>query len=207
MTILNMIKPTFKYIYNTFQFFMNYFQKFNLLFILILNKVNYKEIPIVNGYIFLRCNGIFNIGQNLKLNSNLRSNPIGGDEKCKFIIAENAILSIGNNVGISNSTIYCCKSIIIEDNVFIGGSTKIYDTDFHSLNFEKRISKDDDIKHKPIMICKNVFIGAHSIILKGVKIGEASIIGAGSVVTKNIPKNEIWAGNPAKFIKEINLAK
>ena len=50
----------------------------------------------------------------------------------------------------------------------------------------------------------NVFIGANCIILKGVKIGDRSIIGAGSVVTKNVPSDQIWAGNPAKFIREIN---
>ncbi len=49
----------------------------------------------------------------------------------------------------------------------------------------------------------NVFIGANCIILKGVKIGDRSIIGAGSVVTKNVPSDQIWAGNPAKFIREI----
>lgn len=53
------------------------------------------------------------------------------------------------------------------------------------------------------MICDNVFIGAKCIILKGVTIGENSVIGAGSVVTKNVPANQIWAGNPAKFIKNV----
>ena len=50
----------------------------------------------------------------------------------------------------------------------------------------------------------NVFIGANCIILKGVKIGDRSIIGTDSVVTKNVPSDQIWAGNPAKFIREIN---
>ena len=53
------------------------------------------------------------------------------------------------------------------------------------------------------MIKDNAFIGAHSIILKGVTIGENSIIGAGSVVTKSVPDNQIWAGNPARFIRNI----
>ena len=56
---------------------------------------------------------------------------------------------------------------------------------------------------KPVIIKQNVFIGAHSTILKGVTIGENSIIGACSVVTKNIPDNEVWAGNPAKYIKHL----
>lgn len=54
-----------------------------------------------------------------------------------------------------------------------------------------------------MVINDNVFIGAHSIILKGVTVGRNSIIGAGSVVARNIPENEIWAGNPAKKIKDI----
>ena len=56
-----------------------------------------------------------------------------------------------------------------------------------------------------MIIEDNVFIGAHSTILKGVTIGQNSIIGACSVVTKNIPPNEIWAGNPAKFIKKLEI--
>jgi acetyltransferase-like isoleucine patch superfamily enzyme len=57
---------------------------------------------------------------------------------------------------------------------------------------------------EPIVIGDDVFIGANSIVLKGVNIGDRSIIGAGSVVSKNIPADEIWAGNPIKFIKRIN---
>ena len=60
-----------------------------------------------------------------------------------------------------------------------------------------------------IVYCKfavgnNVFIGTNCIVLKGVSIGNNSIVGAGSVVTKNIPANELWAGNPAKFIRKLN---
>ena len=78
------------------------------------------------------------------------------------------------------------------------------DTDFHSLDFKKRICiPDTDIKTGSIVIKKGAFIGSHSIILKNVTIGENSIIGAGSVVTRDIPANEIWAGNPVKFIKKI----
>ncbi|GAB3512662.1 hypothetical protein GCM10027341_53670 [Spirosoma knui] len=94
------------------------------------------------------------------------------------------------------------------DNVRIGGNCAIYDTDFHSLDISKRIATVEDksieaVKRATVIIEENVFIGAHSLILKGVRIGRNSIIGAGSVVTNSVPNNQIWAGNPARFIKEI----
>jgi acetyltransferase-like isoleucine patch superfamily enzyme len=58
---------------------------------------------------------------------------------------------------------------------------------------------------RPIEIGKNVWIGANSVILKGIEIGDGGVVGAGSVVTKSIPANEIWAGNPARKIRERNL--
>lgn len=95
--------------------------------------------------------------------------------------------------------------MIIEDNVFIGGSCKIYDNDFHPISMEKRISFFDDIPNKPVLIKRGAFIGAHSIVLKGVIVGEGAVVGAGSVVTGNIPDGEIWAGNPARFIKKLRV--
>ena len=77
---------------------------------------------------------------------------------------------------------------------------KIWDTDFHAIEYNDRC-KNVNIKSAPIFIKEGAFIGACSIILKGVTIGKHSVIGAGSVVTKNIPDNEIWGGNPARFIK------
>ena len=61
----------------------------------------------------------------------------------------------------------------------------------------------DGIVSKQIRIARGAFIGAHTIILKGVHIGAQSIIGAGAVVTKSVPEGEIWAGNPARFIRKI----
>ncbi|RYE17954.1 MAG: acyltransferase [Sphingobacteriaceae bacterium] len=108
-------------------------------------------------------------------------------------------------MGISNSTIACYDKITIGDNVMIGGSVKIWDTNFHSLNPLIRVSgNDDDIKTAPVEICDYAFIGANSIIMKGVTIGRNSIIAAGSVVVKNIPDNVLAGGNPCKIIKYIN---
>lgn len=161
--------------------------------------------PKIRGKVSTFGHGELKTSNNTIINSSLMSNPIGGMEKTILFIEKGACLEIGKNTGISNSAIICKKHIKIGSNVRIGGNTCIYDSDFHSLNLEKRISvNDDDIKCKEIEIKDGAFIGAHSIILKGVTIGENSIIGAGSVVTKNIPDNEIWGGNPAKFIRKID---
>jgi len=123
------------------------------------------------------------------------------------VVRKNAQLIIGSNVGMSGTTIVCHKGITIGSNVKIGGNVCIYDTDFHSLDSNMRRNYQNDNEktiQEDITIADDVFVGAHTSILKGVSVGENSIIGACSVVTKNIPANEIWAGNPARFIRKIN---
>lgn len=179
---------------------------FNILYNCIIikkNRVKKSNNLVINGRLYIDGKNI-TIGNNVKLNSGYKYNPIGGQERIILISRENGKIEIGNKVGISNSTIVSHNEVIIEDNVLIGGSCKIYDTDFHSIEFEKRMNKPDNaIKTKPIRIKEGAFVGAHSIILKGVTIGKYSIVGAGSVVTKSIPDGEIWAGNPARFIRKI----
>ncbi len=171
--------------------------------------MKYKKVSISSGFLIkglplIKNKGSFIIHSNVKINSKYFVNPIGGNTFCSFIVDKNAQLSINEGTRISNSTFFCKEKITIGKNVFIGGDTRIYDTDFHSLNLSERIKEiDNDIRTKPILIDDGVFIGASSIILKGVSIGKNSIIGAGSVVTKSIPDNQIWAGNPAKYIKDI----
>lgn len=144
-------------------------------------------------------------GSNVQINSGLRFNPIGGDDMAIIYAQPGAVISIGNNCGISNSAIVARSSIILEDDVMIGGGCKIYDNDFHSIVYDNRMkSPDPDIRSKPVLIRKGAFIGAHTVILKGVTVGSHSVIGAGSVVTHDIPDNEIWAGNPAVFVKKID---
>ncbi|MDO3628846.1 acyltransferase [Mucilaginibacter sp. BT774] len=118
---------------------------------------------------------------------------------------KNAKLIIHDNCGFSGVSIYCSTSIAIGQFVLCGGNVSIWDTDFHPLDFrDRRQDLSNKINSSPIVIGDDVFIGANSIILKGVTIGNRSIIGAGSVVTKSIPEDEIWAGNPARFIKMAN---
>ena len=141
------------------------------------------------------------------MNNNLKGNPIGRWQKSVIVVGPDAVLAIGNNVGMSFTAINCKKSINIGNNVMIGGGTCIYDSDFHPLNPADRNNKvDNAIATGDIIIEDNAFIGANSTILKGVSIGKNSIIGACSLVVKDIPPNQIWGGNPAKFIKDLLYA-
>ena len=89
--------------------------------------------------------------------------------------------------------------------MLIGSGCLITDTDSHPLNWEDRLHNDDSkTKSKPIIIEDNVFIGARSIVLKGVTIGRGSVIGAGSVVIHSVPSNVVACGNPARVIKKLN---
>lgn len=159
---------------------------------------------VVNGRLLIRGNGKIVIGDDVRINSGLFYNPIGGDNKMILFTKKGGRIILGNRVAISNSAIVSSLSVEIEDDVMIGGGVKIYDTDFHSLNFEERISKCDlNEKSDKVKIKKGAFLGAHTIVLKGVTVGEKSIVGAGSVVTRDIPDFEIWAGNPVKFIRKL----
>ncbi len=173
---------------------------------LYLNGVTFQKGLKVAGILKIEVTrrGKFMIGTNLHINSGNNFNVIGRQQKTIFWVEGKLI--IGDNVGMSTTAIICNHQIIIGNNVTIGGNTVIYDTDFHNLDPLIRNDKTLDkqtAKKLPVVIEDNVFIGAHTTILKGVTIGENSIVGACSVVTKNIPANEIWAGNPAQFIKII----
>lgn len=170
------------------------------------NEIEVGKNVTINGIPKFFCKkGTIIIGEETRINSGIRYNPIGGDNQTIFATKEEGNIIIGNNVGISNSTFVARKKIVIEDDVMIGGGCKIYDNDFHSINYESRMMKPDmGIVSKPIVIRRGAFIGAHSIILKGITIGEKAVIGAGSVVTKDVPSGEIWAGNPAKFVKKVD---
>ena len=110
---------------------------------------------------------------------------------------------IGNNVDINSSSLLCNSTkIIIGNNVLIAPNCIITDSNFHGVTPDKRDERDPKSDNE-IIIEDNVWIGMNCILTKGVTIGKNSVIGAGSVVLKNVEPNCLYAGNPAKFIKKI----
>ena len=143
------------------------------------------------------------IGNRFCCNNKINSNSLGLIQPCVFNIAiDNASIIIGNNVGISGSTINAAKKITIEDNVLIGSGCILSDTDSHPLLYNDRITNNvSKTKSSPIVLKEGAFIGARCIILKGVTIGRHSVVGAGSVVTKSIPDYSVVCGNPAIVVR------
>ena len=143
------------------------------------------------------------IGNDCTIRSDQTSNLVGVNRKCIFsTMNENAIIQIGNHVGMTATVIGAAEKIIIGDDVLIGANVLISDWDWHVVDPHLRHSEGGHAS--PVMIGRNVWIGINSIILKGVSIGENTIIGANSVVTKDIPANVIAGGNPCKVIKAID---
>lgn len=180
---------------------------------MITNRISMSIRGISYGKGFRCCGSIFYrkatggsivIGNNVSINSHHISDPIGGDTKTMLIVSPYGKLVLHDYASISNSTLFASEHIEIGAYTCIGGGVKIYDTDFHSVIPEYRLNGNTNVKTAPVYIGEKCFIGGHSIILKGVTIGDEAVIGAGSVVTQNIPPREVWAGNPAKFIKRIN---
>ena len=167
-------------------------------------QVQFLSYPEIRGRVKFQNNGSIHLGENVRFNSSTSSNFVGLYKPCTIAVTSKGYLEIGDYSGFSGVSIYCDAGISIGRYVNCGGNVSIWDTDFHPLNAaDRRINDVTKIISLPIKIGDDVFIGANSIILKGVKIGSRSIIGAGSVVTKSIPADEIWAGNPAKFIKSL----
>ncbi|OUQ19857.1 acyltransferase [Lachnoclostridium sp. An138] len=180
----------------------NIFNKIYNLFWLHFKHVVYGKKLRIEGRILLQGRGKIEIGENVTIYSHYAINPIGGD-RTVFQVMNGAALKIGNHVAMSHAIISAHNTVIIEDEVMLGAGCKIFDTDFHSLDYEERVhGQDQDVNTAPVIIKKGAFIGTQAMILKGVIIGEKSIVGAGAVVTKNIPDGEVWAGNPARCIKK-----
>ena len=152
------------------------------------------------------------IGENSLVNS-----------KFLFETGEGEVL-IGNNCFLGYSNIICRSKVEFGNNIFLAWGSTFYDHDSHSLDYKER--QKDMIRHledhklkrkdlsyskdwsvvnsKPIKVCDNAWIGMNVLVLKGVTIGEGAVVGAGSVVTKDVPPYTVVGGNPARVLKKLN---
>lgn len=144
------------------------------------------------------------LGDNVKIHGfvNLYGCSIDDNTKIGAFVEIQKGVFIGKNCKISSHT-FICEGVTIQDNVFVGHNvTFINDLFPRATNIDGSLKNDTDWSVVPTIVENNASIGSSATILCGIRIGAGALVGAGSVVTKNIPSNEVWAGNPAKFIKK-----
>ena len=177
--------------------------KIKLFYSFIVTRLFYKKARLIRQPFDIRGKEYIELNQGFTCGFGCRLEAYPKSENEKVLI-------IGKNVQINDYVhISARERIEIRDNVLIASKVFISDLDhgcylsnkFFDINI---IPKERFLFSKPVIIDRNVWIGENVSILSGVEIGENSIIGAGSVVTKNIPKNTIAVGNPARVIKKYN---
>ncbi len=149
------------------------------------------------------------LGRDVKLSKfiNLYGCEIGDETKIGAFVEIQKNARVGRCCKISSHT-FICEGVEIEDNVFIGHSvTFINDTYPRATAPGGGLQTEADWKVEKTRICKGASIGSGSTILSNITVGECAIVGAGSVVTKDVPANAIVAGNPAKFLRFVNEEK
>lgn len=134
---------------------------------------------------------------------NLYGCTIGNDCKIGTFVEIQRGVMIGNNVKVSSHS-FICEGVTIEDNVFIGHGVMFTNDKYpRATASDGRLQTADDWQMLPTLIQKGVSIGSNATILCGITIGEGAMIGAGSVVTKDVPPHALVLGNPAKIIRYV----
>jgi acetyltransferase-like isoleucine patch superfamily enzyme len=145
------------------------------------------------------------LGKNVKLSKfiNLYGCTIGDNTKIGAFVEIQKNTAVGRNCKVSSHT-FICEGVTIEDDVFIGHNvTFINDSYPRATTQEGTLQTEADWTVEPTVVKRGASIGSGCTILANVTIGEHSIVGAGSVVTKDVPPHTIVAGNPAKFLRRI----
>lgn len=146
------------------------------------------------------------LGENVKLSKfiNLYGCTVGNNTKIGAFVEVQKNTHIGINCKISSHT-FICEGVTIEDDVFIGHGVMFINDTYPRATTNGALQTDADWTVEPTIVERGASIGSNSTILSHVRIGENAIVGAGSVVTKDVPPNTIVAGNPAKIFRSIEV--
>ncbi len=144
------------------------------------------------------------LGRGVSLRSWPASNPLAPLHPVVLATrSRDSLISIGDFTGLTGTTIVAAERVEIGKRVLVGANVTIVDTDFHPLAPDERRVDLQAGERRAVVIEDDVFIGMHCLILKGVRVGRGSVIGAGSVVTGAIPAGVVAAGNPARVVRSL----
>jgi len=144
------------------------------------------------------------LGHDVTILNTIEENPAGIAHRTALCASRpGAKLLIGNHVGISGGILVAWQQIEVGDFVNMGAGAAIYDTDFHPLDPQLRFRGPQGTLVAPVSIGPYAWLGARSIVLKGVTIGEAAVVAAGAVVTRDVPPWTVVAGVPARVVATI----
>lgn len=142
------------------------------------------------------------LGRGVRINSHMRSNPLGCLQPCVIrTLSRDASLILESNVGISATVVCAASQIVLGEGTIVGSGAMILDNDFHLPVGEWDWRNAYTETARAIRIGRGCFIGARAIILKGVTIGDRATVGAGAVVSRDVPAGAIVAGNPAQIVR------
>jgi len=145
------------------------------------------------------------LGKNVKLSKfiNLYGCSVGENSKIGAFVEIQKNAAIGKNCKISSHS-FICEGVTIEDNVFVGHNVTFTNDIYpRATTSQGTLQTDEDWNCSPTLVKKGASIGSSVTLLCGITIGENAIIGAGSMVIKDVPSNTVVAGNPAKILREI----
>ena len=168
----------------------------------LLGKVDFVGRPMISVW----KHSHLEFGEGVRMNSATRANPLGCYQPCVVrTLRPGARIVLARRVGLSGAVICAAKSVEIGESTILGSGAMVVDTDFHQPAGEWEWNDDYVAGAEPVKIGRGVFIGARAIILKGVTIGDRAVVGAGAVVTRDVPTGGVVAGNPARLVNEASL--
>lgn len=165
-----------------------------------LRRATVHPSVIFNGRPVVRCvaGATLRIEEGVIVNSRVSSNPVIGRLRSGLCaVADGAELILERDVGVSGVSITAARSVVVGEGTLLGADCLITDTDFHLPGECMRWATDTRAVSAPVSIGKRCFLGARSMVLKGVTIGDGAVVAAGAVVTKNVPAEYLAFGNPA----------
>jgi acetyltransferase-like isoleucine patch superfamily enzyme len=161
------------------------------------SNIQFYGLPVINRYPLSK----IKVGNGCTFRSD-STNLVGKNKKCILVTTSpSASIEIGDNSGFNGAVIHCADKVVIGNGVLAGFNVLIDDSDHHPIDPAKRHSNAAETN--PIIIEDNVWLGINVTVLKGVRIGKNSVIGANSLVLADIPADSLALGNPCRVLKKI----